>query len=95
MKLRIIDEMTAETLKALRLEANLTQAELASATGIAQPNIAAMEAGKRAISKASATRIEAGIDQAIALQQARIEAAVQAAFNRKHLAELRRKANMI
>lgn len=38
-----------ETLKRRRLEAGLTQYELAARTGIAQPNIARIEAGRYAV----------------------------------------------
>ena len=37
----------AETLRSIRLAAGLTQAELGSAAGVARPNVAAYEAGRR------------------------------------------------
>lgn len=46
-----------DKLKAYRLRSDLSQTELSKKTGIPQPNIAAMEAGKRAIGITSAKKL--------------------------------------
>lgn len=48
-------------LRAFRLGAGLTQTELARRTGIAQPNIAAYESGRRTPSTATLARLEAAL----------------------------------
>lgn len=59
MKDIIGDNECGIILKASRLESELTQSELASKIKDTQPNIAAMESGKRAISKVMAKKLSA------------------------------------
>jgi transcriptional regulator with XRE-family HTH domain len=91
--------MKPEKLIELRTALALTQHELADLTGIAQPNIAAMESGKRPIGAKSATRLTEILTKPIAdiealmragYSQDSIDAAVMAAFNKTHLKTLRR-----
>lgn len=51
----------AHSLKRLRLERGLTQAALADACGIAQPNLAAMEQGRRQPTLGSLQRLADGL----------------------------------
>lgn len=51
-----------EWLKKRRVTAGLTQRELARLSGVAQPNIAAYEAGRRTISLETENRLRAALD---------------------------------
>lgn len=51
-----------ELLRSLRIEAGLTQRELAERVGTSQPAIAQMETGRRSITESMARRIDRGLE---------------------------------
>lgn len=73
----------------LRFKHGLSQYDLAEITGVAQPNIAAMERGQRRVTDAMWQRINERIDVWNAEREERADRAVQAAFNKPHLVAMR------
>ena len=95
--------MTPQQLVDLRSKAELTQHDLATLTGIARPNIAAMETCKRPIGAKSEARIMAvlslGPDELASkmrstYSQQAIDAPVAAAFEKSHLRTMRIKSGL-
>lgn len=76
----------------LRVTHGLSQYDLASITGIAQPNIASMERGQRPLTQEMWDRINTELQTWLAVREEAAERAVQSAFNKPHLVAMRAKS---
>jgi len=83
------ENATPKTIKQLRINTDLTQRDLAEASGVSVQNICSIEKGTRKLTQKTAKRLLDAIPKAVEQRDHKLAQAVTAAFNKPALIALR------
>jgi predicted nucleotidyltransferase len=85
----VADPLTGDELRLRRLQAGLSQRELAARSGVPQPNVAAYERGRRVPAPATQQRLDAALSAPTLDRVRAVREAILGVAQRRHLSHVR------